>query len=217
MQIILKVSVLLFFSAILFSCGLGKKRDVVIKSKDGEVTVNNIVEAGQQVKDAIKDADQKRKERRERGDTLAMNYKDLQNMLPTIAGYEKKGDPGGESVTMPGLGSFSKAEQRYESGDKRIEVELIDYNQSTLGYTTATGMFGMNIQLENDREKSGSFETGMKDVKGYEQVYKDGSKASVTYAIADRFILTVKSRGSSDVDMLKRIVKTMRIEELATK
>lgn len=120
-------------------------------------------------------------------------------------------------MSMAGFGSFSKADQDYENAEKRIEVELMDYNQSALGFTAATGMFGMNIQMENDQEKSGTFETGMNAVKGYERISKNENEADVTYAIADRFLLTIKSRGSNDVDVLKNIAKGMKLSELASK
>ena len=166
MKTVLSISSILLSSAILLSCGLGRNKDTVIKTKDGEITVNNIQEAGEQIKEATEDAEKRRQERKAKGDTQAMNYKDLQKYLPDVAGYEKDGDPEGESMSMPGFGSFSKAEQQYKSGDKTIDVELLDYNQSALGFTTAATMFSMNIQMENDSEKSGSFDTGMKLVKG---------------------------------------------------
>lgn len=215
-----KITSYSLFSALLllnFSCGSGNDKSTVIESKDGEVTVNNIQKAGEQMKDAMDEAEKRRKERRERGDTLAMNYKDLQKYLPEINGYTKKGNPGGESMSMAGFGSFSKADQDYENAEKRIEVELMDYNQSALGFTAATGMFGMNIQMENDQEKSGTFETGMNAVKGYERISKNENEADVTYAIADRFLLTIKSRGSNDVEVLKNIAKGMKLSELASK
>jgi len=217
MKTVLSISSILLSSAILLSCGLGRNKDTVIKTKDGEITVNNIQEAGEQIKEATEDAEKRRQERKAKGDTLAMNYKDLQKYLPDVAGYEKDGDPEGESMSMPGFGSFSKAEQQYKSGDKTIDVELLDYNQSALGFTTAATMFSMNIQMENDSEKSGSFDTGMKLVKGYEQVFKKDNNATVTYAIADRFMLTIKSRGSNDADVLKAIAKSMNLAELSSK
>jgi predicted ribosome quality control (RQC) complex YloA/Tae2 family protein len=217
MKKITSISLFSIMTLMIFSCGSGKNKSTVIESKDGEVTVNNIQKAGEQMKDAMEEAEKRRKERRERGDTLAMNYKDLQKYLPEVNGYTKTGTPGGESMNMPGFGSFSKADQNYENGEKRIEIELMDYNQSALGFTAATGMFGLNIQMENDQEKSGSFETGMSAVKGYERISKKEDEADVTYAIADRFILTIKSRGSNDVELLKNIAKKMNLSELASK
>ena len=195
MKTVLSISSILLSSAILLSCGLGRNKDTVIKTKDGEITVNNIQEAGEQIKEATEDAAKKRQERKDKG--------------------EKDGDPEGESMSMPGFGSFSKAEQQYKSGDKTIDVELLDYNQSALGFTTAATMFSMNIQMENDSEKSGSFDTGMKLVKGYEQVFKKDNNATVTYAIADRFMLTIKSRGSNDADVLKSIAKISALRFLS--
>lgn len=207
---------LLLSSFILLSCGLGKNK-TTIKTKDGEVSISDLKNAGEQIQEAVDEAQKKREERRAKGDTLAINYKELQKYLPSPSGYEKDGEPSGESVNMPGLGSWSKAEQRYKSGEKELTVELMDYNQSELGYTAAAGMFGMNIQVENDSEKSGTFETGITGVKGYEQVYKKDNRADVTYTIANRFILTLHLNGSNDVEALKSIAKSMSLSELASK
>jgi hypothetical protein len=198
------------------SCGLGNNK-TTIKTDDGEVSISDLKNAGEQVADAIDEAQKKREERKAKGDTLAINYKELQKYLPAPSGYEKDGEPSGESVNMIGLGSWSKAEQRYKSGEKEVNVELMDYNQSELGYTAAAGMFGMSIQVENDREKSGTFETGINGVKGYEQVYKTEKRAELTYTIANRFILTLRMNGSNDVEELKSIAKSMNLAELASK
>ena len=217
MKKITNLILVFFFISSFLSCGSGSNRDTVIKTKDGNVTVSDLQKASEQMKDAVNEAEKKKQERRDRGDTLAMNYKDLQQYLPEVSGYEKKGNPGGETVSGAGFGSFSKAEQRYQSGDKRLEIELIDYNQSAFGFMAATGMFGMNVQVENDREKTGSFKTGIDGVKGYERIFKTEDRAEVTYAVADRFLITLKARGSNDVEELKNIAKSMKLSELASK
>jgi hypothetical protein len=206
----------MLFVGLLISCGSDNK-GTVIESKDGKVSVDNLQEAGEQMEKAVIDAEKRRAERIKRGDTLAMNYKDLQAFLPEISGYTKKGKAGGETISMPGLGSFSTAEQEYEQGEKEIEIQLMDYNQSAMGYTTATAMFGMNIQVENDQEKSGTFDTGIDGVRGYEQVSKTDQRVELMYAIADRFFLTIKSTGSNDADALKKIAQSMKLSELAGK
>jgi hypothetical protein len=207
---------LILFSFLLISCGFGKNK-TTIQTKDGEVSINDIKNAGEQMKDAMDEAQKKKEERIKRGDTLAMNYKELQTYLPNPAGYEKDGNPEGESVNMMGMGSWSKAEQRYKNGDKTLKVEIMDYNQSAMGYTAAAAMFGMNIQIENDREKSGTFDPGISGVRGYEQMYKERKEANVTYAIANRFVLTIRSNGSNDLEELKTIAKSMNLAELASK
>ena len=206
----------LFIIGFLASCGSDKK-STVIESDDGKVKIENLKNAGEQMEMAVNDAEKRREERKKRGDTLAMNYKELQKYLPDINGYTKSGNPGGESMTMPGMGSFSQADQSYESGDKSIEITLLDYNQSMLGFTAASAMFSMNIQVENDQEKSGSFETGINGVRGYETISKTDQRAEVMYAIADRYMLTLKLNGSNDADVLKKIAKGMKLDELASK
>ena len=72
MKTVLSISSILLSSAILLSCGLGRNKDTVIKTKDGEITVNNIQEAGEQIKEATEDAEKRRQERKAKGDTLAI-------------------------------------------------------------------------------------------------------------------------------------------------
>ena len=69
-------------------------------------------------------------ERKAKGDTLAMPYKDLQAYLPQINGYSNQGGPKGSQMNVPGMGSWSQAEQEYENGDKRITVSIFDYNSA---------------------------------------------------------------------------------------
>jgi predicted ribosome quality control (RQC) complex YloA/Tae2 family protein len=207
---------ILVFAGISSSCGSDHNK-TTFESKDGTVKVENLKEAGEQMEKAVQDADKRREERRKRGDTLAMNYKDFQTYLPEVSGYSREGNPEGESMSMAGMGSFSTATQRYGSGDKEIEIQLIDYNQSVMGYTAATAMFSMNMQIENDQERSGTFETGIEGVRGFQQVYKTEQRAEVMNAIADRFFLTIKSNGSNDAEALKQIAKSMKLDDLDRK
>lgn len=118
---------------------------------------------------------------------------------------------------MPGLGSFSKAAQRYKNGDKELEIELLDYNQSHLGFSAASAMLAMNFERENDEEKSGTFNTGITDVRGYEQIYKKEPKCTATYVVANRFVLTLHLYGSNEIAELKTIAKSINLSELASK
>lgn len=211
----IKTYCLLITSSIFFwSCG---SNEPTITEKDGKVEVSNIMGAGEKIKENMEAYQSKKEERRKKGDTLSMHYKELEKYLPEIPGFEKKREPRGEMVNMPGFGGWSKTEQEYKGPGGVIKIDLDDYNQSANGFTMAAAVFGMNMQVENDREKSGSFDTGIPGVKGYEKLVKKSGRVTLFYAISDRFFLQLHGRDGVTIDDLKKVANSMALAELAEK
>ena len=201
-------------SIILWSCG---SNEPAITEKDGKVEINNILGASEKIKESMENYQNKREERIKKGDTLSMHYKELEKYLPEIPGFEKKRDPKGEMVNMPMYGGWSTTELEYKGAGGTIKVELSDYNQSSNGFTMAAAVFGMNMQVENDREKSGSFDTGIPEVRGYEKLVKKSGRVTLFYAISDRFFLQLHGRDGVTIDDLKNVANSMALAELAGK
>jgi hypothetical protein len=201
------------FSA-LCSCG---NNETVLQTKDGKVEIENVRESGEKMKAKLDEYQKKREERVKRGDTLAMSYQELEQYLPALDGYEKKGTPKGERISMPGIGSWSKTRQQYSHAGKLITVEINDYNQSANGFAMAAAVFAMNIQIENDREKSGSFDPGIANVRGYEKLLKKSGRITQTYVLSDRFLVRIDGKDGVDSETLKQIAQRMPLAELAAK
>lgn len=211
----IKTYCLLITSSIfLWSCG---SNEPTITEKDGKVEISNIMGAGEKIKENMEAYQSKKEERRKNGDTLSMHYKELEKYLPEIPGFEKKREPRGEMVNMPGFGGWSKTEQEYKGPGGVIKIDLDDYNQSANGFTMAAAVFGMNMQVENDREKSGSFDPGIPGVKGYEKLVKKSGRVTLFYAISDRFFLQLHGRDGVTIDDLKKVANSMELAELAGK
>jgi hypothetical protein len=190
------------FLLILAGCG-GR-----IKTKDGEViSVPDAAKAAKEITKAAENAKSRWEERKAKGDTLAMPYKDLEAFLPEISGYTKNGGPKGSSMNMPGMGSWSQTEQRYENGEKRIKVEIMDYNASQSGWTFITAAYRMGFSSEDDNKKTGPVDLGMSNVNGYETVYKQRQDAELVLVAGDRFLVKLNSDGSNDIDLLKSVAK----------
>ena len=85
---------------LLVSCGSNE-----IKEKDDKLSVSEIKTVAEKANNEVEKAKDRNAERRAKGDTLAMHYKDLQGYLPEIAGYTKNGGPKGDIVKMPDMGS----------------------------------------------------------------------------------------------------------------
>ena len=194
---------------------MGCGSDETITVKDGKPEITDVMGASRKIQENMESYQSKREERIKKGDTLSMHYKDLEKYLPEIAGFEKKRAPKGEIINMPGYGGWSKTELDYKGSEGEIEIELTDYNQSANGFTIAAAVFGMNVQVENDREKSGSFDTGIPEVKGYEKVIKKSGRITLFYAISDRFFLEIDGRGGVNAETLKKAANSMPLAELA--
>ena len=190
------------FASIISSCGGNK-----IEVKDGEVGITDALQAAKALSEGVTESQGRWEERRKKGDTAAIPYKELESFLPDINGYTKDGGPKGNQTNMPGLGTWSQTEQAYTNGDKRIKVSIADYNSSQMAFTTATALYKLNISSEDDDKKQGSVDLGMKEVAGYETVYKQRQEANLAVIAGDRFYISIDSDGSNDIDQLKSIGK----------
>ena len=191
--------------------GKSSKKESPIES------ASDLKEYAENVEQQTKASSGKWEERRAKGDTLAMPYTDLQSFLPDINGYDKDGGPKGSQMNMPGMGSWSQAEQQYKNGDKEIKVEIMDYNAAFQAFTAATTMYKMGYSMEDDSKKQGSLDLGIKDVVAYQTIYKNEPRAELTLIAGDRFFIQIESRGSNDPQLLSSVAKSMKLSDLASK
>jgi hypothetical protein len=180
-------------------------------------TLGDLVKAVEGMgKDQEQQAD-KWAERRAKGDTLAIPYKELQNYLPDAPGYTKEGGPKGEQMTMPMMGSISSARQNYTGGGKSLEIEIMDYNAAFQGFSMAAMPYKMGISSEDDNMKTGPVSLGIADVIAYETIHKNTKAAELVLIVADRFLIKLDGSQMEDSGTLQRIAKSMKLGELAAK
>jgi len=197
---------------LLVSCGSNE-----IKEKDDKLSVSEIKTVAEKANNEVEKAKDRNAERRAKGDTLAMHYKDLQGYLPEIAGYTKNGGPKGDMVKMPDMGSWSQVQQNYTNGDKKISIKIIDYNGSPTGFSGIKGLYQLGAASEDDERKAGTVDLGIKEVSAYETVYKQRHDARISLFITDRFLVDIESTGSNDMDILTPIAKGIAASGLAEK
>lgn len=196
----------------LLSC---KSREV--KVKDGQISPSDAQAVAETMSKEVEKSNDRWGERRAKGDTLAMPYKELQAFLPDITGYTKSGGPKGNQMNMPGMGSWSQAEQQYENGDKRMSVKIVDYNASYAAFSGVTALYKMGFSSEDDSKKQGSVDLGIKNVAAYETVYKQEPNAQIAMIVADRFFVEIESNGSNDMGLVTGIAKSIAGSGLAGK
>ncbi len=212
--IIISASIFAFGLA---SCG-GKKAGDEKVDEEGVSKSNNPIEAlanmGKDMEEGNNAAQAKIKERRAKGDTLAMHYEELMKYLPTSVNGYKAETPDGSSINMPGS-SYSTANVtfRNDKGDD-IKITLMDYNAAYEMYSSITGLWALGMSIDSPDEKA----NGVKfegDIGGWEDYHKKSHDASLTLGIGYRFWLQVEGSNQESTEFIKSVAKTMDLAKLS--
>jgi hypothetical protein len=198
--------------ALLTACGGGKTEKTTEEANNEdkkEETVENAVEKLANTLEKLKS------ERKTKGDTLAIPYKELQKYLPKeVKGYTLASEMKGQQMNMQGM-SFSRAEGTYKKGEERIDISLNDYNQAFGLLQMLTMAWGMGISEENDNSKSGVIT--LDGHKGWEEYQKNSKEAKVLLAINERFFIEARAENQTDTEFLKSVVQSLDLGELGKK
>ncbi len=206
------LGVALCFFIALSSCG-----EKAQEMKDAMDAVKNLSENADEMQKKNADVSKRREERKAKGDTLAIHYKELQAFLPaSINGYTSE-EPSGESINMAGA-SYSTAKRRYTSANGgEVEVEILDYNQNPGLYELVTAMWAMGFSTDNDNESTKTFDPKLPYSAGIEHLYKKDKRSELTYAIGGRFVINVKANNQTSNDFTKSVANSMRLNDLSAK
>jgi hypothetical protein len=220
MNFFAKWSAIALVSGLVMACGGGEKaEDAKIEEAD---KVDGVLDGLGKLGEVAKDMEQagkanegRLKARRERGDTVAINYAELAKYLPDIDGYTREGGPAGETSNAMGIG-MSNSKQRYVNGDKHIEVSIADFNSSSglgagalMSYTIAA-----SISSESDDEKIVGF-TKSENIKGSQVLRKLAKTAALNAVITDRFLITIEANEQNDLELVKKVFEGMDLNKLA--
>ena len=191
------------------SCG-----EKVKELKEAGEAVQNLAEAAKTMEKSQEAVNAKLEDRKKRGDTLAMDYKKLQEFLPkSIDGYTA-GQPEGSAMNMQGA-SFSQAKIEFKKGNDVIEIELTDYNATIGLYQAAAAIFSMNITNDNKEYLEKTFDPQVPGAFAFEKFYKIDKRAELTYAVGYRFILSMHANNQTSTDFLKKVAQSMKLADLA--
>jgi hypothetical protein len=204
------VTISIVISSLLFSCG------ATDKAKETANNLSALKDMADNISKTAESMNDKQAERKAKGDTLAMPYKDLQAFLPTLSGYEKVGEPEGESMNMTGM-SFSVASQKYKKGEEAIKVSITDYNAAYSAFMGVTALMNAGFSVENDNEISHGVDLGIAGIKGFETIKKKNKSGNLIVAVADRFFISIDGNNIGNPDVLKEIAKGISLNSLASK
>ena len=199
---------LLTGAALLTSCEKAQK------AQEAYHNMSALQDAGEKMQQGMDAAKDRHAERVKTGDTLSLPYKDLEAYLPaTVEGYTGE-EPSGQSMKTAGI-SFSTASRTYKQGDQSVEVNVVDYNGAGDLYQGASAMFALGLESEDDENLTRSATLKQDGVKGMETLSKKNGDASLSMAVGDRFIVTVKATGQKDLALVEQVAQQLDLAKLA--
>lgn len=201
----------LFFLFLLISCGGNEK---VQELSNAMNAVKNADEAAEKMNESNDLIQKRMDERRQRGDTLAMPYKKLQEYLPaSINGYTAEA-PTGESINMPGA-SYSNARARFTKGNDEVTITIMDYNQAFALYQGAIALWSMGMSVDNDQETAKGYNPNLELSGGWERYGKQDKSADLLLGVGSRFFIEIKASNQSNTDFVKSIANAMKLAEMS--
>lgn len=147
------------------------------------------------------------------GQEEVMDFKELQEYLPTsIPGYSP-GEPGGSSMSTDGL-TFSSADIEFLGPENQfLRITLLDYSGAAKMFEAATAMWTSGLSFEDDQSKVSTFEIN-DQIKGWEEFRKASREAQIALGIGNRFFLTIEGNEQSGTTVVKEIANSMKLMEL---
>jgi len=140
-----------------------------------------------------------------------VNWRDLVPFLIDIPGYDADGAPEGSTTSMGGF-KISQAERGYTSGDKELQIEIIDGANASMVYQGFK--MGMNFEVDTSEEYLKKIE--IKGFPGIEQYDYQDREAQVILLIGDRFLMTFDGENyPKDGSELSKIAEAFDLEGMA--
>jgi hypothetical protein len=176
-------------AAILSSCG-GKETSTAEASAEED--------SFDQARNSIDKAEKAMKDLSE-GSGEVVDFRELKAWLPQKVGGLERTSASGESSGAFGF-KFSKAEGLYEEGDKKIEVEVIDFGgiQSAMMGMAAWANYEKDAETKDGYEKTKTIQ-GM---KAFEKFNYSGERGEVNL-LSENHIINVRTKGLSEKQFQK--------------
>ncbi|MFZ2053867.1 MAG: hypothetical protein WAU81_06680 [Candidatus Aminicenantales bacterium] len=150
----------------------------------------------------------------------AVSFKKLQEFLPKIELSDfTRGKPTGETSSMMGM-STSEATVMYEGksgGDETPSIEVKISDLAGIPYAQmGLSMFG-GQEFENETESGYEKSVKIQGFPGTERVEttEDSKEAHLQLLVGNRFMVEFDASGTSDVTLLRKLVDSMNLGELA--
>jgi hypothetical protein len=139
-----------------------------------------------------------------------VNWRELIVFLGDIEGWEAQDEPEGQTVSMANF-KMSQASRDYSSGDKDLEIEIIDGGYVPMVYQGF--LMAMNYEIDSSDEYVKKIT--IKDYPGIEKYTYDDEDAEVILLVEDRFLISFKCDNVPDTEELKTIAESFDLDGIA--
>lgn len=138
-----------------------------------------------------------------------VHFKELMSIVAIAPpeGWEVAKKPKGQTMKSPI--QMSEAEVEFKSGDKRLEVKIVD------GLGGMMPLMGLmrGMEMESSEEYMKSIEVqGFKGTESYKYNEKEGD---IKLPVANRFLVTIEGKGIDNTDVLKEVAGKLDLKKLA--
>ncbi len=204
-----KVLAYLMAASVLVACGGHEEPENDEDFEDAVSAMGALGSAAASMMEADEAMSEEQKEAVENIEKNLINYKELKAALPDeVNGFEKT-DEDGETVKM-GAFSISQASKTYQSGDKRLHVEIVDYALGTAMLKAATAMGMMEMESDDEYLKTLDFGDG---IKGWEEYSKPAKSSKVTLVLNDRILLSIEVDNADPEDAVE-VAEDLDLEDI---
>ena len=139
-----------------------------------------------------------------------VSFKDLQTLLPDLAGWEKA-RPTGERMTSPV--TYAEASVSYQKGDAHIEEKIVDsaFNQLLVA------PFSMFLTMGYEKETEDGYEKALKvnDYPGWEKWNSKDRDGELNAIVNKRFIVQIEGHNIDDPKVLHALMDQTNLKKLA--
>jgi hypothetical protein len=140
-----------------------------------------------------------------------VNFKQL---LPFVnlklPGWELQGEPEGSTVKSSMM-KMSEAKADYKSGDKSLEVTIVDGSMAKMAFMGMGLMKGVEVQTSKETTRTTKVQ-GFEAVETFKHKDKDGQ---LTILVANRFVVTLEAKNVENIQELKDLADHLELKKLA--
>jgi hypothetical protein len=138
-----------------------------------------------------------------------VNFKELLPFVDLkLPGWQPDGKPGGTTMKQGNM-SISEARATYRSGDKTLELVVMDFWGKSIPFLA----MGQHLEMETNDEQVRT--TTVQDFKALETFRKQDRQGELNISVADRFWVKLDGDGIDSPEVLKTVAQQMDLKKLA--
>lgn len=125
-----------------------------------------------------------------------------------IPGWDMEGKPNGMTMKQ-GKFSISEAKACFRSGDRTLEISIMDFLGQTIPWMTS-------VQMEMESSEERIRTTQVQGYKALETFRHQDKQGELSIGVADRFWVRIAGEGIDNIEVLQTVAQHLDLKKLAT-